>query len=106
MTSLLRRLFCACIVVAAVAGLPSSPAQSALLCGNVWVKTKYVLPQNCMKACLNSHHTVADCRTTLVPLCRTCWQHLQSCAADKAIPPAAHCQVCTDVYANCMRPFF
>jgi hypothetical protein len=106
MTSLLRRLICACVLVAAVAGLPSSPAQSALLCGNRWVNTTYVLPNNCLKACLNAHHTVADCTTTLVPLCQSCWRRLTVCAADKAIPPAEHCKVCTDVYANCMKPFF
>jgi hypothetical protein len=106
MTSLLRRFFCACVLVVVAAGLPSAPAHSALLCGNRWVNTNYVLSNNCMKACLNSHHTVADCMTTLVPLCQSCWRGLVACADDHTIPPAEHCQVCTDRYAVCMRSFF
>ena len=80
-------------------------AEPVLLCGNVWVKTKYVLPQNCAKACKNQGHTAAQC-AKLVPLCRSCWQGLQACANNPTIPPAQRCKVCTDRYAACMKPFF
>jgi hypothetical protein len=76
----------------------------ALLCGNRWVDTTYVLSNNCLKACLKNH-TMADCTTSLVPLCQACWKHLQTCAADKAILPAEHCKVCTTNYAQCMKSF-
>jgi hypothetical protein len=131
MASLLRKLFCACVVVLG-AGLYGGPALSeqadasgapvrvamtpapltapplaepVLLCGKVWVDTTYVLPQNCLKACLNAHHPLGECRTKLVPLCRSCWRQLQICANNRAIPPAERCKVCTERYAECMRPF-
>lgn len=80
-------------------------AEPVLLCGNVWVKTKYVLPQNCAKACKNQGHSAAAC-AKLVPLCRSCWQQLQACANNRTIPPAQRCKVCTDRYEACMKPFF
>jgi len=132
MTSLIRNLFSACVLIV-VAGLCAGPALSqqaaadgpavrvamtpaplvapalaepVLLCGKVWVDTKYVVPRNCMRACLNAHHPLGECRTKLVPLCLSCWRELVVCARERIGPPALHCKVCTERYANCMRPFF
>jgi len=79
-----------------------SLAQPALLCGNVWVKTTYVLPRNCLKACLAQGHTRAECNAR-VPLCRRCWSELLACA--KTEPVAFRCDVCTQRYAACIGPF-
>ena len=106
MTSLTRKLFCACVLILVAVGIQPAPASSALLCGNRWVDTNYVLPNNCMKACLNAHHTVADCTTSLVPLCQSCWRGLLSCAGFQNIAPAEHCRLCTDRYALSMKTFF
>jgi hypothetical protein len=80
-------------------------AEPVLLCGKVWVDTKYVLGQNCAKACRTEGHSPAECRK-LVPLCQSCWRQLQACANNRTIPPAERCKVCTERYAVCMRPFF
>jgi len=138
MTSLIRRLFCAYILVLVAVGLNAGPAGSeeingngaavrlammtapaplntlapalaepaALLCGKVWVDTKYVLSNNCLKACLNSGHKMGDCVSSLVPLCKTCWAHLVACSTSSAIPPADRCKACTLHYAGCMKAFF
>jgi hypothetical protein len=132
MTSPIRRLFCACVVIL-VAGLYGGPALSeqadasgapvrvamtpapltapplaepVLLCGNRWVEGTYVVPRNCMKACLNGHHPLGECQTTLAPLCLSCWRQLVVCARNRTIPPAERCKVCSERYAECMRPFF
>jgi hypothetical protein len=91
------------MIPAPVAAHPlAQPA--ALLCGNVWVKTDYVLSQNCMKACLNQGHSAAECQTKYVPLCRGCWARLIQCS--HVGPPATRCANCTERYAACMRTFF
>jgi hypothetical protein len=132
MTSLLRNLFCACVLILA-AGLCAGPALSqqaatdgqvvrvamtpapltapplaepVLLCGNRYVEGTYVLPRNCLKACLNSHHPLGECRTKLVPLCQSCWRQLVACAREQNIPPALRCKICSERYAACMGPFF
>jgi hypothetical protein len=137
-TSLTRRVFCACVLILVAAGVRAGPAFSqqtnassppvrlamavaplnnealvprlvepaALLCGNVWVNTAYVLPNNCLKACLHNGHSLADCKTTLVPICEACWKKLQTCATAPWIPPALRCKECTAYYAQCMKPFF
>ena len=132
MTSPIRKLFYACVLIL-VAGLCAGPALSeqattdgsvvrvamtpapliappltepVLLCGNRWVEGTYVLPRNCLKACLNTHHPLGECRTKLVPLCQSCWRELVACATNQTIPPAIRCKVCSERYAWCMRPFF
>ena len=131
MTSLIRSLFYACVLIL-VAGLYAGPALSqqaatdvpvvqvamtpapltapplaepVLLCGNRWVEGTYVVPRNCLKACLNAHHPLSECRTRLVPLCNSCWRELVACAANAGIPPALRCKICSERYAWCMRPF-
>jgi hypothetical protein len=81
-------------------------AEPVLLCGKVWVDTTYVLPNNCLKACLHSGHSLAECKTSLVPLCEACWKKLQVCSTTLGIPPAFLCKDCTVSYAQCMKPFF
>src|SRR5712691_4707063 len=66
-------------------------AEPALLCGNVWVQTDYVLPENCYRACLRRGRSLLECRTKWVPLCRACWSQLLACASSPAIPPPARC---------------
>jgi hypothetical protein len=78
---------------------------SALLCGNIWVKTTYALPQNCAKACAHLEHTAAKCRS-LVALCNASWQKLQVCAKNTAIPQDQRCGTCTEQYEASMKPFF
>jgi hypothetical protein len=80
-------------------------AEPVLLCGKVWVDTTYVLPNNCLKACLKSGHSLADCKTSLVPICEACWKKLQTCSTAQWIPPADRCKVCTVNYAQCIKPF-
>jgi hypothetical protein len=80
-------------------------AEPVLLCGNVWVRTTYVIPQNCYKACINKGHSPAECNTKWVPMCRACWRQLLTCARSPAIPPAARCHECTSRYENCMWTF-
>jgi hypothetical protein len=82
-----------------------SLAEPVLLCGNRWVEGTYVLRRNCLKACLNPHHSLDECRTKLVPLCNSCWRRLLACANDHNIPPALRCKVCSERYAHCMWPF-
>ncbi len=140
MTSLIRRLFCAYVLIFVATGLSAGPALSeetngsgaavrlammttpaplnteavvpplaepaALLCGKVWVETKYVLPNNCLKACLNTGHKLGDCITALVPLCQSCWKHLVACSTSQWIPPVERCKICTWNYAACMKSFF
>jgi hypothetical protein len=106
MTSLTRRLFCACVLILVAAGLYAGPVLSQpLLCGNRYVNTTYVLPGNCLKACLNKGHTLADCKITLVPLCEACWKKLTICATAPFIPPPFRCTDCTAQYAQCIKPF-
>jgi hypothetical protein len=131
MTSPIRNLFYACVLVL-VAGLCAGPVLSqqaangpavqvamtpaplaapplvepVLLCGNRSVEGTYVVPRNCLGACLRSHHPLGECRTRLVPLCQSCWRQLVACAGEQNIPPTLRCKVCSERYANCMRPFF
>src|SRR5712691_732293 len=94
-------------VAMAPAPLPVVPlAEPVLLCGNVWVKTDYVLYGNCYKACINEGHSPAACKSKFVPLCQSCWKKLTACANSPAIPPAQRCKTCTIAYAKCMGPFF
>ena len=80
-------------------------AEPVLLCGPRWVQTTYVLPHNCAAACRRQGHSAAAC-ARLVPLCRACWQRLQTCANNRTIARADRCKVCTDRYEACMKPFF
>jgi hypothetical protein len=81
-------------------------AEPVLLCGNRWVEGTYVVGRNCLKACLNGHHPLGECRTRVVPLCQSCWRQLLACANDHNIPPAVRCKVCSERYVGCMWPFF
>jgi hypothetical protein len=107
MTSLIRRLFCACVLIVVAAGLYAGPVLSApMLCGSRYVNTTYTLPNNCLKSCLNNGHTQADCTITFVPMCQTCWQKLQTCSTASWFPPTHRCQDCTAYYAQCMKSFY
>jgi len=64
------------------------------------------VPRNCMKANLNAHHPLGECRTKLVPLCQSCWRELIVCARNPNILPAIRCKVCSEQYARCLGPFF
>jgi hypothetical protein len=132
MTSLIRNLFYACVLIL-IAGLCAGPALSqqaaadgpvvrvamtpapltapplaepVALCGLRWVEGTYVVPRNCLGACLRSHHPIGECRTRLVPLCQSCWRQMIACAAEQNIPPALRCKICSERYAGCMFPFF
>lgn len=79
--------------------------QPVLLCGNRWVKGDYVLPNNCLKACLNSGHSAVECKDKLVPLCEGCWKELLACAKAGNAPQAVKCTNCSEHYAKCMAVF-
>ena len=107
MTSTLRGLFIGVLALIGLALAGAQPAQAQqfpFACGNVAVNTNYVLPQNCVLACQQSH-TPAQC-AQLVPLCRRCWGVYLSLVNNKTIPAAQKCKVATDRYAACMKPFF
>jgi hypothetical protein len=76
-------------------------AEPVVVC---YPKTVYVLPNNCTKACLNQGHKPAECKTRAV-LCQTCWRQFLACTEKKGEPVPVRCEKCSEVYAECMKPF-
>lgn len=97
MINIMRVLFAALIIFGSFGLLQAQAANNCTYPAHPPVD--YVLPQNCMKACLeHGHHPLAYCRKT-VGACETCWREFKACTHTRQ-----SCGECSEKYARCMGP--